>query len=275
MISTYTASREERSQAAACLEPFVLANRAVGFALVKTPPLGGSLEPSGKPGVTAAGTVSLHRAVANDHLASFTSLLQLENSPAPSMATLVRSCIEAWGRAWWVLAASSGVHAEYRARAMVVAELGLAASREVRMLNGLPIEDALASATVERDAVGWSEAESVPGYAKLATQVLLGTGSSEASTVYSHLSGVAHGESVFTSSLSSDPHAEGTSPASIELPAQNLASYCSWLVGVTSISTLTLMRAWPLQQQLLDLYFDAMTTTISLLPAAPGDSVPG
>lgn len=239
---SYLASDSARENAAAALSLVASASGVVGHAMLSSDPRNKLAAPP-TTGASAAATVSLLRAVANDHLQGFIQLLDADVPRTSSMAAIVRSCIETWARARWLIAAPSAVQAQYRARQMVVEELKEADRRGVEMLSGEPIAEAIARATRERDTIEEAFPESMPPYTKLAVGSLAPS-DTDASTIYSHLSGVAHGEVIFTSSLATDPL--GESQGELALPAQNLVSYCSWIFTATAAGMFDLFEHWDL-----------------------------
>ncbi|WP_448812159.1 hypothetical protein [Agromyces bauzanensis] len=246
-MSTYSSTQAERQAAADCLGQLIEATEPVGRAMLSTPP-SGVLERDPAAGLdSAARMVSLHRAVATDHLSSFTALLAHPTSHGPSFTTLDRSFLETWGRAWWVMDAPSSTHAEYRTRAMTVDELETAASRGITLLSGERIEDAIKRAKLDRDSIKLATAEPVPKPPALVRALLQACGSpfEEAKAVYSHVSGVAHGESIYTESLTERPGLAGLF-SGVSLPSDNLAKYCTTLFGVTVIGTARLIGVWGL-----------------------------
>ena len=181
--------------------------------------------------------VGLHQLVASDHLASFAGLLSLPGSHGLSLAALDRSFLETWARAWWVMQAPTSTRAEYRARAMVVTQLEAGGKRGIGLLSAEPIGGAIKRAMHEREEIKVLSPEIVPGPTALVKELLQPSGVSaeDAAAIYSHLSGVAHGESVFTESLREMPVA-GPVPV-IALPCDNLAKYCVRLFSVTLNAT--------------------------------------
>ncbi|TQO22240.1 hypothetical protein FB385_1064 [Paramicrobacterium agarici] len=264
-MSSYSATYDERNSAADCLNQLIVASDRIGELLSRHKPSGEILAsaPSSADQNVAARAVALHRAVAVDHLVSFAQLLSLRESPGPSLAALVRGCLETWGRAWWVMSATTRGQAEFRARAMVVNELSTAKKRGITLLSGESLDDAIDRATAERDSVSDAQPEAVPRYTSLACELLeqCGSSSTEAAAVYSHLSGVAHGESIFTESLSSRPGGGLDSLSTINLPSQNLSTYCTHLFGVTAISTSLLVRVWGLPAAAGDSFLNAVSET--------------
>lgn len=214
----------------------------------------------------AARLVGLHQAVATDHLVSFASLLRLPGSHGPSLASIDRTFVETWARAWWVMCATTSIRAEYRARAMVLAELDAAQRRGIRLLSAEPIGDAISRATRERDDIKVMTPQVVPRVTALAKEMLQGTGSSadEAAAIYSHLSGVAHGESIYTSSLTEHPIAYPV--PHIALPADNIKKYLTTLFGVTMMATAKLTSAWGLPENIGDEFVQTATDIANRLP---------
>lgn len=262
---SYAASDEMRRGAAATLTVLANASSLVGHAMLSSSARGVlSFPPS--VGVSAAATVSLLRAVANDHLQGFVQLLGGDVPRAASMATIVRSCIETWARARWLMSAQTPEQAEYRARLMVVEELMVAERRGVQMLNSEPIVDAIKRATAERDAIEGATPEKLPRYTELAVESLP-DGEPSPSTIYSHLSGVAHGEVIFTSSLAKDPLGHGQ--AELALPAQNLASYCNWIFGASTLGMFELLERWDIPEDVARAFAEAVLSVVDNLPSSP------
>jgi hypothetical protein len=272
----YLSAPNERQAAARCLGLLLDACRQVADSMLQNQPMGGVLAGNiarleENP---AADAVSLHRAVAVDHLAAFSELLAIPASHAPSLASLARSCIETWGRAWWIMTSTSTAQAEYRARAMVVEELMTARKRGVTLLSRESIEDALDRAKSERDSVVDAQSEFVPGYTALAQDLLKQAGVTDDAAAYSHLSGVAHGEAIFTESLSDRPKDGANAPAMIGLPSKNLFVYCTELLGVTAIATHLLIQAWGLPKASGDAFAKAVVDTALGLKTIRGFSTP-
>ncbi|GGA72724.1 hypothetical protein GCM10011490_24390 [Pseudoclavibacter endophyticus] len=92
----------------------------------------------------------------------------------------------------------------------------------------------------------------------------LGKSDDDAAALYSHLSGVAHGESVFTESLSDKPPQNGAS--GLALPRQNLRTYGSMMHGITFIGTIRLLKAWGAPSDIVDAYFNAAKRAGDMLP---------
>lgn len=208
----------------------------------------------------------LHQAVATDHLVAFAGLLRLPGSHGPSLAAIDRSILETWARALWIMKAPTSTRAEYRARAMIVAELQAAERRGIRLFSTEPIGQAIARAILERDEIKVVRPDAVPRSTDLAKDLLQASGASPelAAAIYSHLSGVAHGESVFTASLSKLPPARPT--PRIALPGDNLKKYCATLFGVTVIGTTHLTEAWGLPEEFGDFFVQASSALNARLP---------
>lgn len=254
-MNTYAATRGQRSNAAECLNDLVVASQRVSHALREAPPTGVlERDPSRK--INAAARVTLlDQAVATDHLAAFAGLLTLPGSHGPSLATLDRSFLETWARAWWILEALTSPQAEYRARAMVVAELRAGAKRGIGLLSTEPIGVAIQRAEYERDSIKLMAPPTVPRPTDLVKKLLGECGQTPPDAIYSHLSGIAHGESIFTESLREEPWTDSFSPVAI--PADNLYKYCTTLTGVTMIATAKLIQAWGLPTQISEEFLNA------------------
>ncbi|MRX44611.1 hypothetical protein [Agromyces kandeliae] len=267
-MRTYSSTQDERRAVADCLTALVSASKTVQRAMRGTSPRGViALDPTREINA-AVRLIALHQSVATDHLASFAGLLTLPGSHGPSLATLDRSLLETWARAWWVMDAPTSTRAEYRARAMVVAELEAGAARGIQMLSTEPIGVAIQRAMRERDEIRVVVREKVPRPTALAKQMLqqIGSPAGEAAAIYSHLSGVAHGESVFTESLSERPG--GPDFPEIALPSDNLAKYCTTVFGVTVIGTSQLIRVWQLPAAVGDAFAQATADVASMLRTA-------
>ncbi|WP_271176040.1 hypothetical protein [Leifsonia poae] len=210
----------------------------------------------------ASRLVQLHHAVATDHLAAFAGLLNLPGSHGPSVAAVERSLLETWGRIWWILGAHTALAAEYRARAMIVAELEAGDRRGIQMLSAESISDAIARASRARDEIPPIEpSESVPGPTSLVTNFLQQSGVAprDFRAVYSHLSGVSHGESVFTESLTELPGLAAVRTPVIVLPSDNLGKYSATVWGATLIGTSRLMGTWGLDSGIRDAFIQKAT----------------
>lgn len=149
---------------------------------------------------------------------------------------------------------------------MVVEELKGAERRGVEMLSGEPIAEAIARATRERDAIEDTFPETLPSYAKLAVDSLAPS-DTDPSTIYSHLSGVAHGEVIFTSSLATDPL--GGPQGELALPAQNLVSYCSWIFTATAAGMFELFEQWDLPADVTEAFAQVVIAVTENLPSMP------
>lgn len=266
----YSSTEAERRAAGDWLNELVTATRQVQEAMRETPASGVLKLDTSRDLNAAPRLAGLHQAVATDHLVSFSGLLKLPGSHGPSLAAIDRSFLETWARALWVMNAQTSTRAEYRARAMVVAELKAAESRGIRLLSSEPIGAAIARATRERDEIKVMAPEVVPRPTALVKELLQQSGSpaEEAAAIYSHLSGVAHGESVFTASLIDLPIAPPI--PQVALPSDNLRKYCATLFGVTVIATSHLTRAWGLPEAVGSSFVQAAEDLGSRLPAALG-----
>jgi hypothetical protein len=249
---TYTSSPELRERVANCLNEFLDSADLIAAQMMRAVPAGMlRVDPERPDSNTAAATVIQHRAVASDHFSAFADLLRSETPHGPSLAALLRSGLETWGRAWWVLTAPSPTQAEYRAKAMIVDELATATRRGIRLLSGVPIEEGLKRMTEVRDQVAGGSSEPVPRYSALAADMLSACGDLHPMTTYSHLSGVAHGESAFTASLSDSPLGPAGTVALIALPTRNLATYSTSVFGITAIGMSKLIAEWDVEPGLV------------------------
>lgn len=205
---------------------------------------------------SAARLVALHRATAAEELAAFALLLRSDGPIGPSLGVLARSCIETLSRAWWILDARTSEQAERRARSMIVKELQAGERRGIQMLGFGTINEAIMNATLERDRVLDAPVEDPPSYTSLTRTALQDAGCPPelASMIYSHLSGVAHGESVFTESFI-DPTSDG--PDTLLLPNDNLGSYSGWIFTLTRTCTVATMKAWGLPDVDIEGYLQA------------------
>lgn len=246
-MNGYLSTERDRQKSATDLEKVVRAGQWASLLMLEHDPNGDLTLDRTNDLYKAAQSVALHRAIAGNLLTSFIVVLRSGESNGPGLATLVRTSLESWARAWWILSAASSAQSEYRARAMVVEELESAKKRGIAMLSGESIDDAILRATGERASVQGAVQESTPGYTQLTRTLLVdlcGVPNEESASIYSHLSGVSHGESIFTESFSNTPHGLGIS--SVELPSQNLSSYTSWLTASNVLGTLHVMEAWGL-----------------------------
>jgi hypothetical protein len=268
-MSGYASTHDERTAAADCLNEVVAACQQIQVAIRETTP-SGVLERDPSRRINAASRlVGLHQGVATDHLPAFTALLALPGSHGPSLATLDRSFCETWARAWWVMQATSSTRAEYRARAMVVAELEAGAKRGIALLSTERIGDGIKRAKGERDSIKVMSPEIVPTPTNLVKKLLEDCGATPAAAIYSHLSGVAHGESVFTESLTQRPWT-GTDIV-VALPSDNLNKYCTTLCSVTLIATAQLIRSWALSESDGDAFMQAATGAVIRLASVLRD----
>ena len=268
-MANYSATPEERYATARCIGQLVDASRLVGLSMMRHSPSSGVLSSDdGQQFLnSAAHGAALHHAAAVDHLGSFTDLLSLPTSHGPSLASLVRSCLETWGRAWWLISAATHDQAQYRARAMVVKELKAADSRGIVLLTEESMGEAIERATLDRDSVPGAHDESVPGYGALARELLQQCGSSkaEATAAYSHLSGVAHGESIFTESLSEQPHGGIGARSPVSLPSRNLSVYRTQMFAITTMVTTLLIKNWGLPETDGEAFMAAVAQTAACL----------
>ncbi|KQM83612.1 hypothetical protein ASE68_10610 [Agromyces sp. Leaf222] len=272
MPEEYASTEADRIDAADWLHEVVSATRNVQEAMQITLPAGIVTLDTSRDVNDAARLVSLHMAIAIDHLVSFAGLLRVPGSHGPSLATINRTVVETWARAWWVMGAMTSIRAEYRARAMVVRELHAAKDRGILLLSGESIDVAISRATRDRDRIHVRTPETVPRPTALAIEMLQAAVSPgpEAAAIYSHLSGVAHGESVYTASLTEQPIAYPV--PQVVLPADNLKKYLTQLFGVTMIGTVKLTSVWGLPETIGDEYLQSMTEIGNRLPAHLGGS---
>lgn len=246
-MNGYVSTAQDRQKSATDLEKVVTAGRWANSRMLEHDPDGDLRLDRTNDVYKAAQSVALHRAIAGNLLTSFVVVLRSGESNGPGLAALVRTSLESWARAWWILSGASSAQREYRARGMVVEELKSAQKRGIAMLSGESIDDAILRAEGERDSVQDAAQETTPGYTHLTRTLLVelcGVPNEESASIYSHLSGVSHGESIFTESFSSTPLGQGID--SIELPSQNLSSYTSWLLASNVLGTLRVMEAWGL-----------------------------
>jgi len=243
---------------AAAIRRLVPAGITVRDALAATTP-SGILERNASRRINEASRlVQLHHAIATDHLAAFVGLLNLPGSHGPSVAAVQRSLLETWGRIWWILGAPDGLGAEYRARAMIVAELEAGDRRGIPMLSAETMPEAIARASRARDEI--SAGPPVPRPTELVTKFLQeSVAPRDFRAVYSHLSGVSHGESVFTESLTELAGLAAVRTPVIVLPSDNLVKYSTTVWGATFMGTTRLIASWGLGSGISDAYFQTAT----------------
>jgi hypothetical protein len=238
---------------AAAIQQLVPAGITVRDALAATAPSGILERDASRRLNEASRLVQLHHAVATDHLAAFVGLLNLPGSHGPSVAAVERSLLESWGRIWWILGAPDRSGAEYRARAMIVAELEAGERRGIQMLSGETMPEAIARASRARDKI--TTGPRVPGPTELVTKFLQESVEPlDFRAVYSHLSGVSHGESVFTESLTELAGLAAVRTPVIVLPSNNLDKYSATVWGATLMGTSHLIASWGLGAGVSDAY---------------------
>lgn len=260
MAPTYSSTRPERRAVAEAMRRLVPASIKISNALATTPPSGILERDVSRRTNEAARLVQLHHAVATDHLTAFAGLLNLPGSHGPSVAAVERSLLETWGRIWWILDAQDASAAEYRARAMIVAELKASARRGIQMLSAETMPEAIARASQIRDEISVGSAVPVPGPTELVTKFLQeSVAPGDFRAVYSHLSGVSHGESVFTESLTELAGLAAVRTPVIVLPRDNLGKYSVTVWGATLIGTSRLVRSWGLDSGVGDAYLQKAT----------------
>jgi hypothetical protein len=253
MRLTYSSTRPERRTVAAAIQQLVPAGITVRDALAATAPSGILERDASRRLNEASRLVQLHHAVATDHLAAFVGLLNLPGSHGPSVAAVERSLLESWGRIWWILGAPDRSGAEYRARAMIVAELEAGERRGIQMLSGETMPEAIARASRARDKI--TTGPRVPGPTELVTKFLQESVEPlDFRAVYSHLSGVSHGESVFTESLTELAGLAAVRTPVIVLPSNNLDKYSATVWGATLMGTSHLIASWGLGAGVSDAY---------------------
>jgi hypothetical protein len=267
MTPTYSSTRPERRAVAAAIRRLVPAGITFRDALAATAPSGILERDASRRLNEASRLVQLHHAVATDHLAAFVGLLNLPGSHGPSVAAVERSLLETWGRIWWILGAPDGSGAEYRARAMIVAELEAGERRGIQMLSDETMPEAIARASRARDEI--SAGPRVPGPTELVTQFLQESIEPlDFRAVYSHLSGVSHGESVFTESLTELAGLPGLAHVRtpvIVLPSDNLDKYSATVWGTTLVGTSHLIASWGLGAGVSDAYLHRATDVMKQL----------
>lgn len=185
-------------------------------------------------GESAFTDVSGAISVGTDHFHALARVVRLPEELGPSIATLVRGTIEAFGRAWWLLEVQDTVVMDHRSAVMRLAELttakrrGLAIGRLQR--NGtrqrIDIDVAIDEAKEYlADKQPEHQTLTMPGYTTLATNVMTAAGVRNSATQYSQLSGAAHGENLTALGFSSVQHGVGK----LGLPYRYLDMY-SWTV---------------------------------------------
>lgn len=259
MAQSYSSNEPERRAVAECLQPLVPASISVRDALGMTAPSGILKRGASRRINEASRLVQLHHAVATDHLTAFAGLLNLPGSHGPSVAAIERSLLETWGRIWWILDAQDAGAAEYRARAMIVAELEAGARRGIQMLSPETMSEAIARASRKRDQIPVESPVAVPRPTELVTKFLQRVDPQSFRAVYSHLSGVSHGESVFTESLTELAGLSAVRIPVVALPSDNLGKYSAAVFGATFIGTSRLIESWGLDTGAGDAFMQTAT----------------
>ena len=200
---------------------------------------------------TAFTDLSLMLASATDHYHAMARLMRMEDQFGPAIATLTRGFIEASGRGWWLLeAVRSPDRFAHRAAALTLSEVG----NVVR--HGGPLErhfndgtrltmtttDFEASAREGFDSVNMGESAKVPGYTALAQLVLNAARIPEPGALYSHLSGVAHGEGTSVGGLGGSGR--------LGLPIRNFNVYLSAITHVLDLVVAEVAEVWGATQEL-------------------------
>lgn len=157
---------------------------------------------------SALGDISLALAAGTDQFHAFARVLRLDEQFGPSLAVLVRSCVESLGRGWWILQADDSALMAHRAAAMELDEVASAVrlgySTKRIMPNGQLelVEDPVAEVKSHYEAVRVEGVgKTVPGYTQLAVDLLAAAGAKNPRLDYSHLSGAAHGERTTVAAL--------------------------------------------------------------------------
>lgn len=207
---------------------------------------------------SAFGAVSLSLAAGTDQYHAFSQLMRTDVHFGPSFATLARSTIESLGRGWWLLSADSAAVMNHRAAAMDLAEAQTAIKNNVESRRFFPdgrheaVDDPIAEARKRFDAATISgESATVPGYRALACTIMDAAGVESPATVYSHLSGAAHGERSTVGGLGSRRADSDGAVAQFQLrmPIRNARLYCWVLVHVLDVVMSRLIDLWDVQAE--------------------------
>lgn len=211
---------------------------------------------AGRPvSASAFSDVSIALAAGSDHYHALARLIRLEEEFGPSIAALTRSCIETLGRGWWLLESTDAAQMEHRAAAAAVKEQETAARKGVASVR---VFDDHSRRTDVADPVGEARAhlanvqvagvtETVPGYGPLAMAIMEAAGTEKPAAMYSHLSGVAHGESSTVGGLGSrraTALADQVAAFSMGLPIRNARTYLITLTTVLDTFMSRLIALW-------------------------------
>ncbi|CAM98523.1 hypothetical protein pCM2_0039 (plasmid) [Clavibacter michiganensis subsp. michiganensis NCPPB 382] len=186
---------------------------------------------------------------ATDHVHALARVIRLPEEIGPSIATLSRGAIEAFGRGWWLLDVQDAASMEHRSAVMRLAEVTMAKKRGVKagrlrgdgVLEDIDVDLAIAESKQYLAAVQIrDEPLSVPGYATLATAVMAAAGVSNPEMEYSHLSGAAHGENLTTRGFASVRHGIGT----LGLPYRYLNMYAWTVLHTVDLVVTRLIELW-------------------------------
>lgn len=147
--------------------------------------------------------VTISLAAASDEFSAFAWVLGGDGAYGPSLGALLRSCVEALGRAWWLMNAEDAAELAHRAALLTLDESGYlarnggeAATRgengEVRRLSGAEISNEARRRFEDVRVAGLSA--NAPGYRALAVALLDAVDSPNPGRDYSTMSGISHGE---------------------------------------------------------------------------------
>lgn len=198
--------------------------------------------------------VTMSLAAASDELSAFAWILGGDGAYGPSLGSLLRSCVETLGRAWWLITAEDAAVLAHRAALLALNEAGYLASNdaeaairgedgELRRLRGSEISDEAERKFEEVRVAGLSAR--APGYRKLAVDLLDAVDSPNSGRDYSTMSGASHGERTTLAAFgNARPGQTGLARGGLDLPI-NVANLFIWILleSVHRVMT-TLFDMW-------------------------------
>lgn len=196
-------------------------------------------------------TISLAIAAGTDQFHAFARLLRQREVFVASLAALDRSCIETFGRGWWLLQSDDRPELEHRDAAMRLKEAEVADRKGVLSARMKPdgSRETLGTSSAGDEALAHfqsvrvRDSRHVPGYSELAIALMEAAGVAHPTAEYSHLSGASHGEA-FTVGGLGHPTSTGSNQASLALPVRNLQVYTWTITHVLDAVMTRLIDAW-------------------------------